>query len=53
MHAGSGDAKTNGTTAAKPRCCLVGKDGNVVAVIGRVSRALERVGQRGQASDFV
>jgi hypothetical protein len=32
MDAGSGNAKTNGATAAKPRCRLIGTDGNVFAV---------------------
>jgi hypothetical protein len=53
MDAGSGNTKTNGATAAKPRCRLIGTDGNVFAVIGNVRRALERAGQRERASEFV
>ena len=37
----------------KPRCKLVGEDGNVFNVIGRVRRALLDAGQDGQAREFV
>lgn len=37
----------------KPSCKLVGTDGNVFAVIGRVQRALKQAGQDAQARDFV
>jgi hypothetical protein len=53
MDAGSGDSTTNGAAAAKPRCRLVGTDGNVFAILGTVKRALERAGQRERASEFV
>jgi hypothetical protein len=46
-------AATNGATASKPRCRLVGTDGNVFSIIGTVKRALERAGQRERASEFV
>ena len=46
-------AGTNDATAAKPRCRLVGTDGNAFAVIGNVKRALERAGQQDRASEFV
>lgn len=37
----------------KPRCKLVGEDGNVFNVIGRVRRALLNAGQDDQAREFV
>ncbi len=36
----------------KPNCILVGTDGNVFAIIGKVSKALERAGQRAEAKEF-
>jgi hypothetical protein len=36
----------------KPKCKLVGEDGNVFAIIGRVSRALKTAGQRTKADEF-
>jgi hypothetical protein len=36
----------------KPICKLVGTDGNVFAVIGKVSSALKKAGQEDQASEF-
>jgi len=36
----------------KPRCQLSGEDGNVFAIIGRVSKVLERNGQKDEASEF-
>jgi len=38
---------------AKPICKLVGTDGNVFAIIGRVREALRRAGQAERASEFV
>jgi len=37
----------------KPACKLVGTDGNVFAVIGRVQRTLKAAGQPERASEFV
>lgn len=37
----------------KPRCKLVGTDGNVFAVIGNVRRALNRAGLYEHSSEFV
>lgn len=37
----------------KPRCKLVGEDGNVFNVIGRVRRALRDAGQGERAREFV
>ena len=39
--------------AAKPACKLVGTDGNVFAIIGRVRRTLREAGQDERASEFV
>lgn len=39
-------------TTTKPVCKLVGTDGNVFAIIGKVSQTLERAGLREQASEF-
>jgi len=36
----------------KPECPMVGEDGNVFAVIGRVSRALKRDGQPERAKEW-
>jgi len=52
MDAGLDGGGANGTTASKPRCRLVGTDGNVFSIIGHVKRALERAGQRERASEF-
>lgn len=35
-----------------PKCKLVGTDGNVFSIIGRVSQALQRAGQRDKATEF-
>jgi hypothetical protein len=35
-----------------PKCKLVGTDGNVFAIIGNVSRVLERAGSRDKAKEF-
>jgi hypothetical protein len=53
MDTGARDSTTNGATASKPPCRLVGTNGNVFAIIGTVKRALERAGQRERASEFV
>lgn len=37
---------------AKPKCKLVGQDGNVFNVIGRVSKALEGAGDAEKADEF-
>ena len=36
----------------KPECELIGTDGNVFAIIGKVSHTLKRAGQREQAQEF-
>ena len=36
----------------KPRCKLVGTDGNVFALAGRVGRALRRAGMSDKAKEF-
>jgi hypothetical protein len=36
----------------KPKCKLIGKDGNVFALGARVSEALKRAGQHDQALEF-
>jgi hypothetical protein len=36
----------------KPACKLTGMDGNIFGVIARVSKTLERAGQRDRAKDF-
>jgi len=41
------------TDASKPLCQLVGTDGNVFAVIARVSRCLKRSGQPDRAQEWV
>ena len=38
--------------APKPACKLVGTDGNVFALAGRVSKALKQAGQAEQAKEF-
>jgi hypothetical protein len=35
----------------KPRCRLTGTDGNVFALLGRVTTALKKAGQPAQAQD--
>ena len=42
-----------GDSPAKPPCRLVGEDGNVFNVIGRVKRALKDAGQPDRAREFV
>jgi len=36
----------------KPRCALTGENGNVFAVINRVTRALKKVGQPERSKEF-
>ena len=45
--------RAGGEGATKPECTLVGEDGNVFNVIGRVRRALRNAGQEEQAREFV
>jgi hypothetical protein len=40
------------TGIRKPECELVGTDGNVFAIIGQVSKALKRDGQRDRAKEW-
>jgi hypothetical protein len=42
----------NVNAESKPVCKLTGKDGNVFAVIGRVSSTLKRAGQNNKAKEF-
>jgi hypothetical protein len=41
------------TNAPKPACKLVGTDGNVFSIIGRVKQALKKAGQEDRAREFV
>ena len=44
----------NGTeNGQKPVCKLIGTDGNVFSVIGRVKHALRKAGQDDRAHEFV
>ncbi|MBI2192051.1 MAG: hypothetical protein HYU36_08710 [Planctomycetes bacterium] len=44
----------NGTTdGCRPACKLVGTDGNVFSIIGRVKQALKKAGQEDRAREFV
>jgi hypothetical protein len=36
----------------KPKCVLIGQDGNVFNVVGRVSAALRKAGRRDLATEF-
>jgi len=36
----------------KPTCKLIGEDGNVFNIIGRVSQALKRAGMKDKAEEF-
>lgn len=36
----------------KPKCELVGTDGNVFSIIGQVSRALKKAGYKDKADEF-
>lgn len=44
---------SNQMTVTKPECTLIGEDGNVFSIIGRVKRALVRAGLRERADEFV
>jgi hypothetical protein len=47
-------AQPNGTTdGRRPACELVGTDGNVFSIIGRVKQALKKAGQEDRAREFV
>lgn len=37
----------------KPKCKLIGTDGNVFAIIGKVSKTLKEAGQPERAKEFV
>lgn len=39
-------------TEQKPKCKLTGTDGNVFALMGRVSRTLKNAGQRDKAKEM-
>ena len=39
-------------TIERPTACLIGENGNVFNIIGRVSKALKRAGQKEQAEEF-
>ena len=39
-------------TQKKPKCVLVGTDGNVFALAGRVNQALKEAGQHDKAKEF-
>jgi hypothetical protein len=44
----------NGATEeGRPACKLVGTDGNVFSIIGRVKQALKEAGQEDRAREFV
>jgi len=46
--------RLNGATdGRKPACKLVGTDGNVFSIIGRVKQALREAGETESASEFV
>ena len=47
-----GATKNEQATVVKPKCELVGEDGNVFSTIGRVSQALKRAGQPERATEF-
>ena len=40
------------TTQQKPKCTLVGEDGNVFNLIGKVSKTLKRAGQPERAREM-
>lgn len=47
------EERRNDRPSERPPCRLVGEDGNVFAVIGRVSRALRGAGQADRSREFV
>ena len=47
-------AQPNGARdGRRPACKLVGADGNVFSIIGRVKQALKKAGQEDRAREFV
>jgi len=40
------------STNVKPTCKLIGEDGNVFNIIGKVSQTLKQAGLRDQAKEF-
>ncbi len=52
MNEAAGPGQT-GSGRPKPACKLVGTEGNVFSVIGRVQKALKKAGQNERASEFV
>lgn len=42
----------NTTCKVKPPCKLIGEDGNVFNIIGKVTRTLKSAGQRESANEF-
>lgn len=52
MTGSEGGPRRPATTTRRPRCKLIGSDGNVFAVIGNVSRALKEAGLLEQAAEF-
>ncbi len=44
--------RRSASQAPKPACRLVGTDGNVFAIIGRVQKALKKAGLECRASEF-
>lgn len=47
------DSEPTRSAPHKPPCKLVGTDGNVYSIIGRVKRALEQDGRQDRAREFV
>jgi hypothetical protein len=47
------DREESASTHPKPVCRLIGEDGSVFDVIGRVRRALKNAGQIDRAREFV
>ena len=43
----------NTTCKVKPSCKLIGEDGNVFNIIGKVSRTLKAAGMKAEADEFV
>ena len=49
------DSKYNDTTSPepkKPKCKLIGTNGNVFAIIGKVSKTLKKAGLKNKAKEF-
>jgi len=51
--ASTGSGPSLPTVPREPLCRLIGTDGNVFSIIGRVRRALEHDGQPDRAREFV